>query len=160
MRELLGARKRPFVIPSAACPPVLTERLLKNQDERAVAAGASVTELGGVKESSPAKTEKTNVHTWTAPRKVGIPFSTIAMWQRCAVMPPESTAIATMTGGHHTAVWTGTERCVGWRWLYERMSTQTPGGIYNPQPQTWTDTSLPTRHSGRWVTQLLDWNER
>jgi N-acetylneuraminic acid mutarotase len=150
LRELFEALENdPFVIAECLARPVLTERLLNNQDERMDGGQGQRTEVG-LKESSLVNAENQMPDTVTVPNS-GYSLPSIAAGANgCFDDTWTATAIAPFRRDSHTAVWTGTEMIV-WGGAYTGATEyQNTGGRYNPSTDSWTATSTVNAPSGRW----------
>jgi hypothetical protein len=161
LRELFAALGNdPFVIAECLASPVLTERLLSNQYERADRGPRQRTEVG-LKESSPVKTENQMSDTATMPNS-GYSLPTIAdVAGGCAVNTWTATAISPAGRNSHTAVWTGSEMII---WGGADTFSLGTGARYNPVTNSWTATSTTNapseraRHTAVWTgTEMIIW---
>jgi N-acetylneuraminic acid mutarotase len=144
--EVLG--NDPFVIAECLARPVLTERLLSNQYQRAGRGRGQRTEIG-LKESSPVKAENQMPGTVSVPNS-GYSLPTIAdVTGGCTddTWTATSTINAPGARAFHTAVWTGSEMIV-WGGGTNLDSFNT-GGRYNPSTDSWTATSTNNAPSAR-----------
>ena len=150
LRELFEALGNdPFVIAECLARPVLTERLLNDQYERADHGRGQRTEIG-LKESLPVNAENQLSDTVTAPSR-GYSLPTIAdVTNGCTDDTWTATAIAPFKRDSHTAVWTGTEMIVWGGGYTGATEYQNTGGRYNPSTDSWTATSTVNAPSGRW----------
>ncbi len=150
LRELFEALGNdPFVIAECLARPVLTERLLNNQYERADRGPGQRTKIG-LKESSPVNAENQLPDTVTVPNS-GYSLPTIADGATgCADDIWAATTIAPFKRSEHTAVWTGTEMIV-WGGAYTGATGYpNTGGRYNPSTDSWTATNTANAPPGRW----------
>ncbi len=147
--EALG--NDPFVIAECLVRPVLTERLLNDQYERADRGRGQRTKIG-LKESSPANAENQMPDTVTV-RNSGYSLPRIADGANgCADDIWAATAIAPFRRSEHTAVWTGTEMIVWGGGYTGATATQTPAGDITPAQTVGRPQALPTRHRAGRVT--------
>jgi N-acetylneuraminic acid mutarotase len=152
LRELFKALGNdPFLIAECLARPILTERLLSNQNKRVDRSPGQRTKIGP-EESSPVSAENQISASVTAPNS-GYILPTIAdVAGGCTVNTWRATAISPVGRDYHTAVWTGTEMIV-WGGLCfgcnPDVSLNT-GGRYNPSTDSWTATSTANAPSGRW----------
>jgi FG-GAP-like repeat len=152
LRDLFESLENdPFVIAECLARPVLTERLLSNQYERADRGRGQGTEIG-LKESWSVKTENQMSDTVTAPNS-GYSLPSIAdVAGGCTDDTWTATALSPAAREYHTAVWTGTEMIV-WGGLAVTGYLNT-GARYNPSTDSWTATSTanaPTPRGGHTV---------
>jgi N-acetylneuraminic acid mutarotase len=149
LRELFEALENdPFVIAECLARPLLTERLLTNQYERADRGMRQRTEVG-LKESSPVKAENQMPGTVSVPNS-GYSLPRIAdVTGGCTddTWTATSTINAPGARAFHTAVWTGSEMIV-WGGGTNLGSFNT-GGRYNPSTDSWTTTSTNNAPSAR-----------
>jgi N-acetylneuraminic acid mutarotase len=150
LRDLFEALGNdPFVIAECLARPVLIERLLNDQYERAARGPRQRTEIG-VKESSPVNAQNQLPDTVMVPNN-GYSLPTIAeVAGGCTDDTWAAIAIGPFKRAEHTAVWTGTEMIV-WGGVYTGATVYpNTGGRYNPSTDSWTATSTANAPSGRW----------
>jgi N-acetylneuraminic acid mutarotase len=149
LRELFEALENdPLVIAECLAKPLLTERLLSNQYERADRGPGQRTEIG-LKESSLVNAKNQMSDTVTVPNS-GYSLPTIAdVAGGCTDDTWTATPISPTGREYHTAVWTGTEMIV-WGGIDSTGNVNT-GGRYNPSTDSWTATSTANAPSGRWA---------